>query len=126
MSAPAAIAMEPAPVVVAAAATAPAPVPSAPVSVVPPRFDASYLDNAPPPYPSLARRYREQGVVMLDVRVSAAGLPDAVEIRESSGSQRLDDAARTAVLRWRFVPARQGDAAVTAWVVVPIRFALNG
>jgi protein TonB len=39
---------------------------------------------------------------------------------------RLDDAARLAVSNWRFVPARQGDTPVTAWVVVPVRFALNG
>lgn len=124
VSTTAGIAIESAPVVVAAAA--PAPAPPAPAPLVPPRFDASYLDNAPPAYPSLARQYREQGVVMLDVRVTAAGLPDTVEIRKSSGSQRLDEAARAAVLSWRFVPARQGDSAVTAWVVVPIRFALNG
>ena len=62
---------------------------------------------------------------MLDVLVSPEGLPDAVEIRRSSGSVRLDEAARIAVLRWRFVPARQGVAPVTAWVVVPIRFSLS-
>ena len=63
---------------------------------------------------------------MLNVRVAPTGLPDAIEVRVSSGSARLDEAARKAVLHWRFVPARQGDTPVTAWVVVPIRFALNG
>lgn len=105
----------------------PASAPSrAPVPVEPPRFDAAYLDNAPPAYPSLSRQFREQGVVMLDVRVTPAGLPEAVDVRASSGSPRLDEAARAAVKRWRFVPARQGDTPVAAWVVVPVRFSLAG
>ena len=29
------------------------------------------------------------------------------------------------VKRWRFVPARQGDRAVAAWVLVPITFSLE-
>ena len=51
------------------AAPAPAPV------TVPPQFDAAYLRNPPPAYPALARRYREQGKVLLRVYVSAAGAP---------------------------------------------------
>lgn len=113
-------------IVTAAVAPAPAPVaPPPPPPVVPPRFDAAYLDNAPPVYPSLAKQFREQGVVMLNVRVTAAGLPDTVEVRVSSGSARLDDAARTAVSHWKFIPARQGDLPVSAWVVVPVRFSLT-
>lgn len=127
--APSRVPMASAPVVVASAPAVSTPAPAAtpvPLPVVPPRFDVAYLDNAPPAYPSLSRQFREQGVVMLHVRVTQAGVPDAVDIRESSGSPRLDEAARTAVMRWRFVPARQGDTAVAAWVVVPVRFALNG
>ena len=124
VAAPSPIGIDSAPVLTAAAAV-PAPA-AAPPPIVAPKFDAAYLDNAPPAYPSLARQYREQGTVMLDVRVMSNGRADAVEIRKSSGSPRLDEAARAAVLVWRFVPARQGETPVTAWVVVPIRFALNG
>jgi protein TonB len=125
LAAPRAIAIESTPIVAAAPAPPPAPAPM-PAPVVAPQFDAAYLDNTPPAYPTLARQYREQGVVMLNVRVTASGRADTVEIRTSSGSLRLDDAARLAVSNWRFVPARQGDTPVTAWVVVPVRFALNG
>ena len=38
---------------------------------------------------------------------------------------RLDQAALDAVRQWRFVPARQGEQAVAAWVLVPIQFALE-
>ncbi len=98
----------------------------APTPIVAPRYDAHYLDNAPPSYPPLARQLREQGVVMLNVRVSTSGAPEVVEIHVSSGSTRLDEAARLTVAQWRFVPARQGTAPVAAWVVVPVRFTLRG
>jgi protein TonB len=46
-------------------------------------------------------------------------------VHESSGHARLDEAAREAVGRWRFVPAKQGTRALAAWVLVPVRFALE-
>jgi protein TonB len=38
---------------------------------------------------------------------------------------RLDEAALVTVKKWRFVPARRGGEAVSAWVVVPIAFSLT-
>lgn len=111
----------PAPAVVAAPAPAPAP---APVFVAA-RFEADYLDNPKPAYPHASRRLGEEGKVVLRVFVSAEGEAKRVEVKESSGFQRLDKAAEEAVARWRFVPARRGDEAVTAWVVVPIVFSLK-
>ena len=90
------------------------------------RFDAAYLNNPAPTYPIQSRRLREQGEVMLRVLVSPAGEPLRIELRASSGSDRLDRAAQDAVARWRFVPARQGDSPVEAWVLVPIVFKLQG
>lgn len=63
---------------------------------------------------------------MLRVFVESNGLPSKLEIRTSSGSSRLDQSALDAVQRWKFVPARRGDEAVAAWVVVPIVFNLRG
>jgi protein TonB len=90
------------------------------------RFDAAYLNNPPPAYPALSRRMREQGRVLLRVLVTADGRAGRIELSESSGSSRLDAAAEAAVARWRFVPARQGDRDVDAWVIVPIVFKLEG
>ncbi len=104
---------------------APGPAPTAPMPIDPPNFTASYLDNPAPDYPPLARRSGEHGRVILRVRVSADGKADAVELRTSSGSPRLDQAAMETVKRWRFAPARQGDLAVAAWVLVPITFSLE-
>lgn len=111
------------------AATAPAPpvaLAKQPAPVVPPRFDAAYLNNPRPEYPRLARRMGEQGKVMLRVYVTATGSAQRVEIQTSSGSPRLDQAARAAVERWKFVPARHGDEPIAAWVLVPITFVLEG
>jgi protein TonB len=94
--------------------------------VIPPSFNAAYLNNPPPAYPSVSRRMGQQGKVMLRVLVNASGTTDKVEIRSSSGFERLDDAALDAVRHWRFVPARQGDRPVAAWVLVPIIFTLEG
>lgn len=96
-----------------------------PPLVIPPRFDADYLDNPAPVYPALSRRLGEHGRVLLRVHVTAEGAATQVEIRESSGFQRLDKSARDTVLRWRFVPARQGDKGVAGWVLVPISFSLR-
>lgn len=110
---------------------APAPADPAPATVaapapplIPPVFNADYLDNPPPQYPPMSRRLGETGRVLLRVFVSADGRAERVEIRVSSGFGRLDDAARDAVARWRFVPARRGEAQVAAWVQVPIVFVM--
>lgn len=103
-----------------------APAREAPVAVVPPRFDAAYLSNPAPTYPSASRRMGEEGRVLLRVQVGADGRPTDVSIAKSSGFARLDDVARETVLRsWRFVPARQGDQAVAGTVKVPIDFTLS-
>ncbi len=114
------------PVEARVAPPAAAPVAPAPTPIEPPSFNADYLDNPAPAYPPLARRMGEEGRVLLRVHVEASGLPSKVEIRTSSGSERLDHAALEAVKRWKFVPARQGDKAIPAYVVVPISFNLKG
>ena len=90
--------------------------PAPPVPVVPPRFDAAYLDNPSPAYPAAARRRGEQGRVHLRVYVSTAGTTIRIEVRTSSGFPLLDMAAKEAVERWRFVPAKQGGQPVEAWI----------
>ncbi|MDR2032198.1 MAG: energy transducer TonB [Azoarcus sp.] len=89
------------------------------------RFDAAYLHNPRPPYPAMSRRLHEEGTVMLRVLVQPDGSAEKVVVKKSSGSVRLDDAARAAVEKWRFVPARQGSKPVADWVIVPITWSLE-
>lgn len=99
---------------------------AAPPPISPPSFTADYLHNPAPQYPPLSRRLGESGRVILRVLVTPGGTAERVELRTSSGSRRLDSAALETVQRWKFVPARQGDTPVAAWVLVPILFTLEG
>ena len=100
------------------------PAPAAP-AVTQARFDADYLRNPAPPYPPLSRRMGEEGKVMLRVLVSPQGTAEQVELRTSSGSERLDNAALNTVKNWKFVAARRGDTPTQSWVLVPIIFKLE-
>lgn len=103
----------------------PPPAPAEPAPVIPPNFVAAYLDNPPPVYPPVAKRLGETGLVMLRVLVNVGGRADSVDVEKSSGFSRLDRAAIDAVRKWKFVPARQGENNVAAWVLVPINFEIN-
>lgn len=100
--------------------------PAPPLPITAARFDADYLQNPAPAYPALSRRLREEGTVLLVVRVTAQGNAEQVQVKQSSDFARLDEAALNAVRQWRFVPARQGEEPVAASVVVPIVFRLSG
>ncbi|MBE0621715.1 MAG: TonB family protein [Burkholderiales bacterium] len=111
------------------APTAAAPAPSSATSQsaaqatwTPPRADAAYLNNPKPEYPAVSLRLGETGRVVLNVLVSATGAAEQVNVHTSSGSERLDQAAVKAVKKWKFIPARRGDEAVAAQVLVPITF----
>ena len=93
--------------------------------VVGPRYDAAYLSNPVPHYPSLAKKLKLQGTAIIRVLVSSEGRPKSVAVEKSSGARILDDAAVDAVQHWSFVPARRGDKPISDWVDVPIVFRLN-
>jgi len=120
--APSAVVVAPPPPAPPAEAPAPA---GPPALVTQPVYNADYLNNPAPIYPSVSRRMGEQGRVMLRVLVNAQGAADDVQILTSSGFSRLDEAARDAVQRWKFVPAKRGSEPVPAWVRIPIPFILN-
>ncbi|MGH8766515.1 MAG: energy transducer TonB [Burkholderiales bacterium] len=105
----------------------PTPVQQAPAPMVltEPIYNADYLSNPAPIYPSVSRRMGEQGKVILRVLVGIKGTADDVQVRTSSGFGRLDEAARNTVLRWKFVPARRGPDPVSAWVLIPVSFRLE-
>lgn len=91
-----------------------------------PSFNAAYLNNPAPDYPSVSRRLGEQGLVLLRVQVTAGGTAGSVELQTGSGSDRLDQAALEAVKKWRFVPAKRGEQPVRASVTVPVSFSIEG
>jgi periplasmic protein TonB len=108
------------------ASTAPAtpPVPAKP-KVELPSSDADYLSNPAPPYPPVSKRLKEQGRVLLRVFVSAEGSAMQVELRQTSGFERLDTIAIETVKRWKFVPGKRDGVVEAMWVTVPIIFELS-
>lgn len=98
---------------------------SAQMATTAPLFDAAYLNNPAPEYPGQARRRGMEGSVMLGVTVREDGTAKSVTITRSSGFAMLDESAKYAVSRWKFVPARQDGETVEARVMVPIDFKLE-
>ena len=109
----------------AAAGRAPSGQTAAPAQIVPPSSSGAHLHNPAPPYPVLSRRLGEQGRVLLRVRIEADGSASAAQVYGSSGFARLDQAARQAVLRWRFVPGTRNGEPQAMWHLVPIHFVLE-
>jgi periplasmic protein TonB len=93
--------------------------------ITPPSYKAAYLHNPPPKYPRLSKRLGEEGKVLLRVKVNKQGRAAVIQLQQSSGSTRLDKAARKAVNQWRFIPAKKAGKAVTGWVIVPVVFKLR-
>ncbi|MEO8165318.1 MAG: energy transducer TonB [Betaproteobacteria bacterium] len=81
--------------------------------------------NPAPPYPSDAYARRQEGRVLLEVRVDARGEVAEIRVSQSSGVPALDRAALETVKAWRFQPARQGGQAIAFTINVPIRFTIR-
>mgnify|MGYP003584106780 CR=1 FL=1 len=115
----------PAPPPAPPAPPAPPPAPPAPPSIQLPSTSAEYAQDCKGRYPSMSQRLGEEGVVLLDVKVSAEGSPVDVRVKKSSGFDRLDQAAREAILRCRFVPGKVNGVAQTMNYDAPYNFKLN-
>ncbi len=61
--------------------------------------------NIPPAYPLAAARRGEHGTVTLRLTVGTDGSVLEAEVAKSSGSLRLDQAARDQIATWHFTPA---------------------
>ena len=110
---------------VAPAPPAPPAPPPPPPRVELPSSSADYLQNPKPAYPPMSRRLGEQGKVVVRVLIGVDGSAQAAEIRESSGYERLDQAALDTVRRWRYVPGKRGGVPEAMWFNVPINFVLE-
>jgi protein TonB len=105
-------------ITVAVAEAPPAPAPVAPRVI----SDVAYVEPPRPRYPPESKRSGEEGVVILRVLINELGRAARVEIEQSSGHARLDDAARVAVQRALFRPYVENGVARAALAVIPIEF----
>ena len=77
------------------------------------------------PYPPLSQEKGEEGTVIWGALVSPEGKLDSVKVVESSGSHRLDKAARKGVMGNIFLPRVQNGKPVWSQVNIPISFRLE-
>lgn len=98
---------------------------------LPARAAAADYDELPvpvksvaPTYPPDMKREGASGVVMVKVHIDENG--DVVErtIAKSTRAE-FDEAALSAVQRWKFKPAKKAGVAVKATVTIPIKFTLE-
>ncbi|MBR3957149.1 MAG: TonB family protein [Kiritimatiellae bacterium] len=78
-----------------------------------------------PDYPKGARQRGEQGDVVLEIRVNAAGIVDRVDVVSPSGFPELDEAAVRAARAARFTPAKSGGSAVASTARLTLTFKLK-
>ncbi|HJU39006.1 MAG TPA: TonB family protein [Tahibacter sp.] len=76
-------------------------------------------------YPRDAIKNRQEGTVMLRVKIGTDGAPLEAIVETSSGHASLDRAAREAVMKWRSTPGTKNGQPYIAWGLVPISFKLN-
>jgi len=103
------------------------PTPSAlPATVRADDLGTRMLSGAPPSYPRESRRHRETGTVVLALTLDVDGSVAAISVAQSSGFQRLDEAALRAVRKWRWAPTTRNGQAVKVKGLVEIPFILRG
>ncbi len=79
-----------------------------------------------PPYPPISRRLGEEGTVLLRLTVATNGRVTGAQVLRSSGSARLDEAARDWVVsHWRYHPATRNGAPVESSVEAAVKFDLR-
>lgn len=84
-----------------------------------------YRSGSKPAYPQTARKAKWEGAVVVRVLVDTDGTVETVAVRAGSGHDVLDEAAVQAVKKWRFYPAKEGDAPVARFHDVRVRFRLD-
>jgi TonB family protein len=73
-------------------------------------------------YPEAAQKAKVTGSGLYELQINKAGTTTGVAIVKSSGSAVLDQAARSAFLKWRFKPGAFSRVRVpVAWSVNPVR-----
>lgn len=114
------------PMAVAAPSIEPA-APPAPAAPALPKTvsGVEYIQAPRPEYPAVSRRMGEEGKVILRILINEKGRPERIEVRTSSGSARLDEAARKAAARALFQPHLEDGKPVAVYALVPIDFSIQ-
>lgn len=79
-----------------------------------------------PTYPAISRRMGEEGKLVLRVELDESGRIDKAKVIDSSGYERLDTAALTAVRTWQCNPSLRNGQPIRAVALQPFNFVLQG
>jgi protein TonB len=85
----------------------------------------SITSRAVPRYPRELLLQGIEGRVMLELSIDAQGRVESTQLKSSSGYPAMDEAALETVRKWRFNPARRGNAPVASRAVVPVEFTIR-
>jgi protein TonB len=87
--------------------------------------EASAASLNRPGYPRISRLRGEEGLVTLSIEVLASGRAGKVDVVQSSGHRRLDEAARKAALGSTYTPAQQLGHTVDSVIELSFTFRLT-
>ena len=104
------------------------PSPPAPAAAAPaPKLvtHVEYVRRPAPEYPTMSRRFGEQGRVVVRVLINSRGQAERVELQEPSPYRRLNDAALKAAQEALYRPYTENGVAQSVWALVPLSFELG-
>ena len=86
--------------------------------------NVAYVDKkiCTPKYPRVSRKRGERGRVLVRVFINRDGSSEKVEIEQSSGFSRLDEAAMNSAKKCRFIPAKRNGKPVKTLATIPYTF----
>lgn len=87
---------------------------------------ARYDVNPPPRYPEVAKLRGWEGEVVFKALILKSGRVGDLNLLVSSGYRSLDNAARKAIARWKFMPATSFGMSLDSQVEIPVTFSLKG
>ncbi|HVU28167.1 MAG TPA: energy transducer TonB [Verrucomicrobiae bacterium] len=87
--------------------------------------EPKYAQRIEPVYPEQAKRWHQQGIVVLSLYINESGALDKIEIVRSSGFPLLDNAAIRAMKMSRFNPALSGSIPIRSRAEVTVTFRLE-
>ncbi|BES84031.1 hypothetical protein PEC302107_17850 [Pectobacterium araliae] len=78
-----------------------------------------------PEYPRRARRFQQEGDVLVRLVISPEGRLLKHELAKSSGYEALDEAAMDAIAKTSCTPYRENGQAITVMTLQPVKFKLS-
>lgn len=78
-----------------------------------------------PIYPEIAQEAGIEGTVIVQAFINDKGIVEETIILKGVPNTGLDEAAAKAIMRTRFIPAKQRDRPVGVWISIPVHFTLK-